>query len=133
MSAFDIDGLRVTVTPSVGGDLNEAAFELACRLSTHDRRVAELEAEVTHLKAERDALKAEIKPPKPSRLLGTGYVRFCGKRMWLLNRRDRGFGEFGYWFESWDELFRHFDVRVVDHGQDEHGPWWSVEPARGES
>ena len=51
--------------------------------------------------------------------------------VWLLNRRDKGWGEFGFKLRDWDELFRRFNVRVTAAGSDDHGPYWSVEPIGG--
>jgi len=64
------------------------------------------------------------------KLFATGYVRQLGPKLWLLNRLDRGFGEFGYEFDGWDGLFRRFDVQVTGTGTDKHGMWWSVESRR---
>jgi hypothetical protein len=57
-------------------------------------------------------------------------VRFADGKVWVLGSREKGFGAFGYWFDSWDQLFRTFDVVVTGHGVDEHGPWWSAENAK---
>jgi len=129
MSAFDVDGMRVTVTPDCGGENNEAAFELACRLSRHKEVVDQLESALRSLAEDRDDWKARVRAQDkpPAKLLGVGYVRFLDGAIWLLNRRDRGFGEFGVRVDSWDELFRHYDCRVTEHGEDDHGQWWAVE------
>ena len=121
LSAFALGRLRVSVQPMDPED-NEAAFALACQL-------ARSEAEVVQLTADLGACRAQVREQKrpPAKLLGKGFVRFSATGIYILNRRERGFGEFGYRCDSWDELFRDFDVCVTGHGEDEHGPWWSVE------
>jgi site-specific DNA-methyltransferase (adenine-specific) len=44
-------------------------------------------------------------------------------RWWLLNRRDRGFGEFGYSFASLEELLAAYAVTPGAEAQDEHGTY----------
>ena len=121
-SSFHLNGIKVSVSPEVDGDRNEEAFQMACRLSMADVRIATLERQLAEAKAQ-----IVDQNRRPARLLGTGYVRFCNGELWILNRRERGFGEFGYRCDDWDDLFRRFNVHVSDHGEDEHGPWWAVE------
>lgn len=76
-------------------------------------------------------LEQHIQPKNPVRLLGPGFVRWDGQgQMWLLNNRERGFGEWGVMLDDWDELFRRYSVRVTGAGADEHGSWVQVEPER---
>lgn len=126
-SAFSINGLRISVTPSDDED-NERAFEYACELSRHDASIADLCATVQDQANEIVSLKLKLPGRRKVRLLGRGFVRFDDwGTLWLLNRQDRGFGEWGISFEDWDVLFRRYDVRVVEHGSDAHGMWWAVE------
>lgn len=101
---FEIDGVNVLCS-SNDPDNNDKVLDLAHRL-------------------------AGIKP----KLFGTGYVRqdFVpgSTKIWLLNKRKRGWGEYGREFRGWDELFRTFDLLVTGTGTDEHGLWWSVESRR---
>jgi hypothetical protein len=95
----------------------------------NDRLRLEIREGLERLQTEIAKLRAQVTPPPPSMLLGRGYVRFARDgSLWALNRRERCFGEFGWRFTSWDELFRRLDVKVVEHGGDEHGPWWAIEP-----
>lgn len=123
-AGFAAHGVRVLVTPD-GPEQNEAAFETACRMSRAAVEVERLTGEVEHWKG-----RVRVQDAPPTRIMGTGYVRHDGTHVWLLSRRERGFGAFGFRLDSWDELFRHWGVRVTGHGEDEHGPWWSVENAR---
>lgn len=95
-------------------DWYAAKSEFGTSMAKARARIRELEA-------------AALPPARPTRVLGTGYVRFADGKVWLLNNRERGFGEFGFEFASWDAMFRAFDVQITGHGVDEHGPWWSAE------
>lgn len=123
MSAFDVDGFRVTVTPKVDCDLNEAAFLLACRFA---RDGAELKTRIAELEAECAGLRRRVPPARPQRLLGIGCVRQQGDALWLLSEAAKGWRAFGYRFDSWDQLLRAWDVEVGAPQQDEHGWYWSV-------
>jgi len=115
----------VLVTPSDGAD-NEAGFDLATRLSVSDAVAERLRDEATSLRGKIVAQKAE-----PARIMGKGCVRFTTTgELWILNRREGGFASFGFRCDSWDELFRRWDVRVTEHGTDEHGAYWTVESMR---
>jgi hypothetical protein len=52
-------------------------------------------------------------------------------RYWLLNRRDRGWGEWGYWYRSLDEIHAAWAVEIGPLAEDEHGPYWPAPRARG--
>jgi hypothetical protein len=125
MVTFDMDGLEVTVRPRLGFEQAAQAKALADELFRSRQTASQLAA---------DLAEAKLGRPKagPARLLGRGYVRFFGAEMWILNRRERGAGEFGYQVADWDDLFRRFNARVVDHGVDEHGEWWAVESFDGD-
>lgn len=104
--SFRVDELEVLVRPH-DCDQNDRALELANEI-------------------------LEFVKPRPIRLIGVGCVRFDEKgRIWCLSNREKGWSAFGYQFDSWDELFRRFDVRVTSHGVDDLGPWWGVESAPG--
>lgn len=102
---FEIDGIIVQIQPR-SADENARAKRLAEVISAGIEK---------------------IPPMRPVRLLGVGCVRFLDGRPWLLNKREGGFASFGVPCESWDDLFRRYDVRVTDHGSDATGEWWSVE------
>ena len=120
---FKLGDLNVVVK-HWDSDNNDRVWDLATELSTALPRLTRANDELVEL---REKVAALSPVRRGAQLLGTGYVRFCGEELWLLNRRERGFGEFGYQCESWDDLFRRFDCRVTGHGTDEHGAWWSVE------
>ncbi len=132
---FHRDGLTVLVRPS-GAEQNADAHALAIALDSEASSIALLDALLSETRQKHSAdvrsLLARIPPKRPTRLLGTGVVRFDEKgRPWLLNRRDRGWGEFGVYLDDWDDLFRRYNVRITAHGTDKHGPWWEVEPCGG--
>lgn len=130
LCAFDLAGLRLTVTPS-DPVANDAALAWANDLSRLGETLIAERARADALARDLEAARAALPPTQPAQLLGPGFVRFCGEEMWLLNRRGRGFGEFGLLIVGgWDDLFRRFNVRVTDHGADQHGPWWQVDNVR---
>lgn len=79
------------------------------------------------LRAEVQRLRAEVPPRKPVRLLGPGCVRFRDGELWLLNKRETGWGSFGLQLTGWDDLFRRFNAVVVGHGSDAFGEFWTVD------
>lgn len=125
-SFFKRGALTVTVT-GLFAEHTEPAFEAACELARASFMIATLTEENEALIAELRAARADIPPARGARLLGRGYVRFAGAELWILNNRERGFGHFGFQCDGWDDLFRRYDVRVVESGRDEHGDWWAVE------
>lgn len=77
---------------------------------------------------ELERTRALVPPKAPLRIFGRGFVRFdADKSLWLLGKREAGWSAFGFRLDSWDDLFRRYDVRVVECGADEHGSWWAVE------
>lgn len=127
-STFDVGELHVLVNGGSGEEGTEAAFALACCLASATLVQTEDRATIDRLERELAAAKARIPPARPARLMGRGYVRFTGAgELWVLGGREKGWGHFGYRCESWDDLFRRYNVRVVEAGEDEHGPWWAVE------
>src|SRR3990170_7811445 len=62
-----------------------------------------------------------VVPRDKTELLGPGYVRAQGDKLWLLGHREKGFAAFGYPVTSWDELFAIYAVRPGEHGCDEPG------------
>lgn len=127
-SSFARDGLTVFISGD-GEESTEPAFELACELSRWPSARADLESQIARLRSDLEKARDLIPPKRKAQLLGPGYVRFTeGGEMWLLNNRERGFGEFGLRLDDWDELFRRFNVRVTRHGTDEHGAWWELYP-----
>src|SRR6185312_8347983 len=132
---FDAEtGIKVLVSPS-GPESNERALELAKLLAgdAHELRVLadrliSFNEHFAKQEREIERLRALVPPEKPARLFGRGWVRFeSGGRMWLLADREKGWSKFGFVVGGWDDLFRRYDVRVVEHGQDEAGLWWAVE------
>lgn len=60
----------------------------------------------------------------------TACVRMChglNGEVWLLNRPDKGFGEFGYPHKDWADLMQRWDLVVVGICTDEHGPYLLVQ------
>lgn len=110
-----------------GGDLTEEAFNFACELARARSVLATEQDRSAQLMVDLAAAKAKIPPKRGASLMGRGYVRFVSGALWVLNNRERGLGEFGFRFPGWDELFRTYNVCVVEHGTDEHGEWWAVE------
>lgn len=118
----------VSILVSSRGSGNDEEVEAVAELLANTKdAIAQCEAKVGKMMAELAKARALVPPEKPVRLLGTGYVRLAGGKVWLLGSREKGFGAFGYSFDSWDQLFRDFNVQITGHGEDEHGPWWSVE------
>lgn len=115
-----IDGITVTVEPY---ENDGAARMLAEILSDVLPTLAELRAKV-------DALKAQVPPKAPARLMGPGCVRMRDGVVWLLGHRSKGWAAWGMRCDGWDDLFRRFNVIVTSHGTDEHGAWWQVENAK---
>lgn len=134
---FEADGVKILISPD-GEEHNDRAMELARAfsataeaLSCASERVRR--AEEDRDKARRDASDAisRLPPAKPARLFGPGTVRFGESgALWLLSKREAGWASFGVLLDSWDDLFRRYDVRVTRHGEDEHGPWWEVDAER---
>lgn len=135
--SFTVGGCNVLITPAEADDpsaerLAAAIARLAVGAAS---RYVELEVQLAEAKeraftAQRDlrAAQAQIPPKTPAKLLAPGFVRFQGERMFLMNRRERGFGEFGIEVDGWDDLFRRYSVKVTGHGADAHGLWWEVSP-----
>lgn len=113
-----LDGITVYVEPCEDDARGAAVAEFLA--SAHDV-IAKLRAEVSEL-------RPLVPTGKPARMLGPGCVRMRGREIWLLNKQETGWASFGVRVESWDELFRRFDVRVTDHGVDETSEFWRVEP-----
>jgi hypothetical protein len=138
---FQIRGCNVQVTPSGSGrdaDAAQLAVELAAAAvgitARWDALVAERDASRRLAAARLDrvvAAEQRIPPPAPARLLGTACVRFDDRgRPWLLNKRESGWSSWGVVCDGWDDMFRRYAVVITAHGTDEHGPWWTAEPAR---
>jgi len=116
---------EVAVHPSEAAD-NEAAFALATRLAVSEAEAEVAQQIIADLRSRIVEQKAE-----PARLMGEGCVRFTSTgELWILNRRDGGFASFGFRCDSWDDLFRRYDVRVTGTGTDEHGMYWTVASMR---
>lgn len=134
---FERNGLSVLVSPT-HEEQNEQAEELARLLAQESDAIARLadriaaaEARATTAERARAEMAAKVPPARPARLMGPGFVRFDPTHgvPWLLSKREKGWASFGVRLDSWDDLFRRYDVRVTEHGTDEHGPWWRVEVA----
>jgi hypothetical protein len=129
------DGVKVSVQ-SHHRDADEEAAITASVIAGIEEALDGAEATITLLTKELEKTRALVrpKPKQPTRLLGTGYARFTTRgEVWLLGDREKGWAAFGYGFESWDALFRTFDVKITGHGVDEHGPWWSAENIQRET
>lgn len=125
MSAFESDGLRVTVV-ALDAELNERAFERACAYARHGCVIADLQDRNAALRAELESARAKIPPARPARLLGEGCVRTDRGAIWLLGNREKGWSSFGVRFDSWDQLFREYDVEIGEFATDEHGGYWTA-------
>lgn len=125
--SFEIDGCTVLVTP--GNATDEEAAAVTERLADLDEQLLLARAAYTGANAALGVALSQIPPKRPARMLGPGCVRFLNGRLFLLNRRERGFGEFGVECDGWDDLFRRFDLKVTTHGEDKHGAWWEVVPS----
>lgn len=111
--SFDLDGITVLVRP-ISPDDNERALAIARELAGARETLAEVR-------------RARPAPRKPARIFADGCVRFDSDgTLWLLSGCEKGWGAFGYWFRSRDDLFREFDVRVKSHGVDAVGAYWMV-------
>jgi hypothetical protein len=124
---FEIDGCTVLVTPGNASD--EEAAAVTARLADLDEQLKLAQALFTGTNAAFGEALAKIPPKRPARMLGDGCVRFLDGRLFLLNRRERGFGEFGVECDDWDDLFRRFNVKITEYGTDQHGAWWTAVPA----
>lgn len=51
--------------------------------------------------------------------------------VYLMNKQDGGWSEFGYRYASWAALFREWDIVVGFERADEHGSYWPVTPVHG--
>ncbi len=115
--SFRVDGIQVQVDPC---EDDARGLALAEFLATAHETIEGLRRRVAELGESRT-------PASPVRLLGPGVVRFRGRELWLMNREGDGWASFGVRVESWDDLFRRYDVRVTGHGRDEAGEFWRVE------
>ena len=58
-----------------------------------------------------------------------GVVReFTDGSVWILNRRDKGWGEFGYRYNNWAEFVQNENVVIGERKIDEHGAYFEVLP-----
>jgi len=46
--------------------------------------------------------------------------------VWILNRRDKGWGEFGYRYNNWADFVQHENVLVGNRKIDEHGFYFEI-------
>lgn len=126
-ASFVRDGVKVSVDgeePTVRAHVAEI---LAAGLHLREARAAVVGLRDDVARLER-RLAVEVPPPSPARIGRGGVVRFRGAELWLLARRDKGWAEFGVLVRDWDDLFRRYNVRVTEHGADDAGPFWRVEP-----
>ena len=134
-AGFDLEeGISVLVSPR-DEDKNSSAEEWARLLAKDATACAALVAraldadERAEVAArEKAAMAAKVPPTRPARVLAAGYVRFDERGgIWLMGKRETGWSAFGVRCDSWDDLFRRYDVRVTGHGTDDTGLWWRVE------
>jgi hypothetical protein len=126
--------IKVLVEPMHADD-NDSAFALATELADAHVAVTKARSDAIAAMGRAEALERElafansrVAPKAPARLLGPGFVRFTESgELWLLGKRETGWAAFGFRCDSWDDLFRRYDVRVTAHGSDEHGMWWKCE------
>lgn len=120
--SFEVDGFTVMIEPH---ENDRAAAALA-------ETLADAIPSMLVMRAEINTLRAKMPPERPVQLLGPGCVRMRNGELWLLNRRDQGWASWGVRCAGWDDLFRRFNVVVTEHGDDEHGPYWTVHNAKQE-
>lgn len=124
---FRVGNCDVLIQPD-GAEDNEQAMNLAGVFAALPEFIERAEGEARELRDRIARLEQKVPPVRPGLLMGRGYVRFTDSgQIWLLNNREKGWGHFGFRIDDWDDLFRRWNVRVVEHGTDEHGPWWAVE------
>lgn len=67
------------------------------------------------------------KPKRASVLSDVGCIRVQEDGCpWLLNKRENGWGSFGYEYPSWAALMDAWDIAVGAPAADEHGTYWPV-------
>jgi hypothetical protein len=121
------EGVKVMVRAN-SREVDDEAALVTQAIAGIEETLAGAQATIVSMVGELRKAKALVPLEKPTRLLGTGYVRMTPRgEICLLGGREKGFGHFGYGFDSWDTLFRTFDVKIVEVGTDEHGPWWRAE------
>ena len=49
---------------------------------------------------------------------------------WIMNKPDKGWGEFGFAYNSLGALFREWNVLVVDFAKDTHSFFYRVVPGK---
>jgi hypothetical protein len=128
------NGARVSVDHGEDDSAVEAAANQIADLSSKAAglvdTIATLQDALERQRLELERTRALVPPKAPIRIFDRGFVRFdADKTLWLLGKRETGWASFGFRLDSWDDLFRRYDVRVVECGADEHGSWWAVENA----
>lgn len=146
--SFTVLGVTVLVTPGDASDddfarkltrqLEGGARSLLDDLEAAAQRITELERQLAAAQLECAKLNRKIPPATPVKVFGGGCVRFSppilvsgemvNGTLWMLGNREKGWSSWGLMFDSWDDLFRRYNVKITEHGTDEHGQWWAVEP-----
>lgn len=76
----------------------------------------------------------KLPPEKPAAIIGVGCIREGSRArdgnpsLYLLNRSEGGWSNFGVRVDGWDDLFRRWDIRVGAPQTDETGQWWPAYP-----
>lgn len=81
----------------------------------------EIDPAVARVAAERAGVRTSIMAP-------TVVRRDPGGQLWLMNRRAKGWGEFGYPHDNEAELLLRWRVRLGPWTEDEHGPYCAAYP-----
>lgn len=61
------------------------------------------------------------------KLFGPGVVRVeRNGTFWMMNHKSKGWGSYGYPYQTLGELLSRWDVKVLGEGKDEHGIYFDV-------
>lgn len=148
MSALDDERITRFMTGNIGvkvgkvnvlldGGTEHERRQLAAELLERGAAIAEMDKVLveleTRLQDERRAhneTRAKVPPASPRNLFGAGIIRTDREGFpWLMNKLEpgAGWGTLGIRFDSWSDLFRHLNVRIVAGFVDEHGPYFRFE------
>lgn len=104
---------------------------VAAALARMPGDLAAAECAIATLERELAATRAKVPPARPAQVFDGGCVRqdpANPAQLWLLSKPETGWSAFGVRVESWDELFRRFDVIVDAPEHDGAGMFWRVHP-----
>lgn len=120
------DGPRLLVSSFQGDDRAVAEY-----LARAPGVIREQEQKIASLETELRALRAQLPPKRPQRLLGLGCIRQDPtepEKIWILNTQVKGWSSFGVQCDGWDDLFRRYDVTISAPMSDKFGQYWLATP-----